>query len=698
MKEKDNKIDARILRRKVEELLKARPAEAHGDISEIELLQLLHEHEVHQIGLEIQNEELLAVQSAALEFAEKYQNLFENVQDVFYRINLDGVIQEISPSINYFSEIKRRDLIGTNVSDLYYIADQRQVFLDEIKKNGEVRDFEVIFKMENGATKVASVNARLIFDENGQPKHIDGALRDITERKIAEESSRESDKKFKNMFDHSPYGKSITQFSGEVYVNQSFCDMLGYTKEELPFLRWQEITHPDDIELTQREIDKLMNGEKEWTRFEKRFKHKNGLIVWAELGSSIYRSTDGNLKYLLTSISDITERKQMIEELIKAKEKAEESDKLKSVFLANMSHEIRTPMNGILGFAQLLKEPQLSLEEQQEYLGIIDKSGKRMLNIINDIVSISKIEAGQVEVVIDETDVNEQVAFIYDFFKPEVEKKGMQLLRSKVLPLNEAVINSDREKIYAILTNLVGNALKFTRSGIIEIGVAKKGSFLEFFVKDTGIGVPDNQKEIIFTRFRQGNDLIIKPYEGTGLGLSISKAYVELLGGTIWVESELGKGSAFFFTLPGTPESEEKQVRRDDDPGIEINQQGMSLKILIAEDDEPSELLLSAALKGIGREVITVRTGVEAVEAGRKNPDIDLILMDIRMPEMDGYEATRKIREFNKKVIIIAQTAFALIGDGEKAIEAGCDDYISKPVGVKKLLELIGKYFSGEMQ
>ena len=698
MKEKDNKIDTRILRGKVEELLKKRPAEEQGDIAEIELLQLLHEHEVHQIGLEIQNEELLAVQSAALEFAEKYQNLFENVQDVFYRINLDGIIQDISPSISYFSEIKRNYLIGTNVSDLYFNADRRQVFLDKIKKNGEVRDFEVVFKMENGATKVASVNARLIFDENGQPKHIDGALRDITERKIAEESSRESDQKFKKMFDHSPYGKSITQFSGEVYVNQSFCDMLGYTKEELQFLRWQEITHPDDIELTQREIDKLMNGEKEWTRFEKRFKHKNGLIVWAELGSSIYRSIDGEFKYLLTSISDITERKQIIEELIKAKEKAEESDKLKSVFLANMSHEIRTPMNGILGFAQLLKEPQLSLEEQQEYLEIIDKSGKRMLNIINDIVSISKIEAGQMEVFIDETDVNEQVAFIYDFFKPEVEKKGMQLLRTKMLPLNEAVIKSDREKIYAILTNLVGNALKFTHQGFIEIGVEKRGNFFEFFVKDTGIGVPDNQKEIIFTRFRQGNDLIIKPYEGTGLGLSISKAYVELLGGTIWVESELGKGSSFFFTLPGTPEPEEKPVRRDDDPGIEINQQEMSLKILIAEDDEPSVLLLSAALHGIGGEVIIVRTGVEAVEASRNDPDIDLILMDIRMPEMDGYEATRKIREFNKRVIIIAQTAFALIGDGAKAIEAGCDDYISKPVSIKKLHELIGKYFSFEMQ
>ena len=379
-------------------------------------------------------------------------------------------------------------------------------------------------------------------------------------------------------------------------------------------------------------------------------------------------------------------------ELLKAKEQAEESDRLKSAFLANMSHEIRTPMNGILGFAELLKEPGLTGEEQQHYIKIIEKSGARMLNIINDIVDISKIEAGLMKIEIQETNVNEQIQDIYTFFKPEVEAKGMKLYSNTPLPAKEAILKTDREKVYAILTNLVKNAIKYSNTGSIEIGYNKKGNNLEFYVKDTGIGIPKDRQGAIFERFIQADISNEWTQQGAGLGLSITKAYIEMLDGKIWVESLMGVGSTFYFTLPYnevlTKETAVQHFVPSDNTDLI-----RKLKILIAEDDKVSEMLIDKTLKTFGKEIIKARTGVEAIEACKKNPDIDLVMMDIRMPDMGGYEATRQIRKFNKDVVIIAQTAHGLSGDREKAIEAGCNDYIAKPINKAELLLLIQKYF-----
>ena len=402
---------------------------------------------------------------------------------------------------------------------------------------------------------------------------------------------------------------------------------------------------------------------------------------------------------------DITEQKKLTIDLIAAKEHAEQSDRLKSAFLANMSHEIRTPMNGILGFADLLKEPDLTSEQQQEYIRIIEKSGARMLNIINDIVDISKIESGLMEVSIKESNINEQIEYIYTFFKPEVEGKGMQLSYRNGLVSSESIIKTDREKLFAILTNLVKNAIKYTDKGSIEFGYVSTGSTtdslgavseaveLQFYMKDTGIGIPKDRQEAIFERFIQADVSDKRAYQGAGLGLSISKAYVEMLGGRVWVESEEGKGSTFYFTLPYNTEHEEKTVVENIVKADVEENQMKKLKILIAEDNEISEILISKIVNKLSKEVIKARTGNEAVEVCRTNPDLDLILMDIQMSELNGYEATRQIRQFNKNVIIIAQTAFALTGDGERAIEAGCNDYISKPIIKAELLSLIQKYF-----
>ncbi len=393
--------------------------------------------------------------------------------------------------------------------------------------------------------------------------------------------------------------------------------------------------------------------------------------------------------------------KKHVKALCLAREKAEENDRLKSAFLANMSHEIRTPMNGILGFAEILKEPDLSGEEQQECISVIQKSGIRMLNIINDIICISKVEAGQMEIVVSETDINEQVEYIYTFFKPEVEAKGMRLIMKKGMSSKDTIISTDREKLYAILTNLVKNAIKYSNTGTIEFGyriVRDKAIIpdLEFFVKDTGIGIPKDRHQAIFERFVQADVSDKMALQGAGLGLSISKAYVEMLGGNIWMESETGKGSVFYFTIPFNNKPEEKEITKNDDPVIPITNRIQKLKILIVEDDETSELLLSKAVESFGKDVLKVRTGVEAVEACFKNGDIDLVLLDLKMQDMNGYEAARRIRQFNKNVIIIAQTAFGLLGDKEKALEAGCNDYIAKPILTDELLLVLQKYFDNK--
>jgi len=388
--------------------------------------------------------------------------------------------------------------------------------------------------------------------------------------------------------------------------------------------------------------------------------------------------------------SHIKQRK----ELIQAKVKAEESDKLKSSFLANMSHEIRTPMNSILGFAGLLKESDLSRDQQLKFIRIIEVSGTRMLNLMNDLVNISKIEAGHLEANISQFNLNELLDYIYSFFKPEVERKGLKFIMDKRLATTNATVKSDREKLYVIVSNLIKNAIKYTHSGYIKFGFDLIDNVLTFFVHDTGIGISKDNQEFIFNRFIQADTSLSKEYEGAGLGLAITKAYIEILGGKIWVESESGKGSSFYFTLPC------EFVSMPDSLSANLNifnyecKNAPKPKILIAEDESSSAILLCQILKNVSDNIILAVNGAEAVELFRQNRDTDIILMDIKMPLMDGFEATRQIRAIDKSVVIIAQTAYALASEKEMAIKTGCNDHISKPIVKKDLIALIKKYFS----
>ena len=523
-----------------------------------------------------------------------------------------------------------------------------------------------------------------------------GIYENITEQKTAQEALQESELRFRVLAESSPVGIFTTDTKGSTtYVNQRWCEISKLSFDEAIGDGWLKAIHPDDM-------DNLVHNWKQTTlvstgsKAEYRFIHPNGSVAWV-IGQAVPKKSEkGCITGYIGTITDITERKEMEASLILSKEKAEESDRLKSAFLANMSHEIRTPMNGILGFAELLKEPDLTGEQQQDYIEIIEKSGARMLNIINDIVDISKIESGQMKVLLKETNVNEQLEFIYKLFNREIEQKGLHLSIKKSLSLPEAIIETDREKLYAILTNLVKNAVKYTDRGSIEFGYdlveTRHALSLQFFVKDTGIGIPKDRQETIFERFMQADIVDKMARQGAGLGLAISKAYVEMLDGKIGVESEEGKGSTFFFTIPYFTESKEEiNIEHEVLTPIEETQM-KKLKILIAEDDESSSQLISIVVRKFAGEIINVRTGIEAIEACRINPNIDLILMDIQMPEMDGYEATRQIRQFNTDVVIIAQTAYALSGDRGKAIEAGCTDYISKPIKTENLLNMVRKH------
>ena len=519
---------------------------------------------------------------------------------------------------------------------------------------------------------------------------------DITELKQAEEIHHASEIKFRELFEANMDGISILSIHPDpraisfIDMNENSAKMLGYTKAEMlkicPSSLEKRVTR---AEIEQRIEDFKLKG---FSDFETNFSHKNGNEIVVEITAKII--IFDNQPAVMNIVRDITKRKQTELALIEAKEKAEESDRLKSAFLTNMSHEIRTPMNGILGFSELLKEPNLTSAEQQDFIQTIQISGERMLNTINNIVDISKIESGLINVVIDETNINDKIEFAYKFFKPEVERKSLQFTYKNGLPTKDAVIRTDNDKVDGVLTNLIKNAIKFTYDGSIEFGYEKKGTFLEFYVKDSGVGIPDNQKEVIFERFRQGSYDMARLYEGSGLGLSISKSYMEMLGGKIWVESEEGKGSTFYFTIPYHSVAEENTEMKNV-ASTELKEVQMEkLKILIVEDDEVSYSLLKITTRKIGKEVLHVNTGVEAIEVCRSNPDLDLVLMDIRMPIMDGFEATRQIRQFNKDVIIIAQTAYAFTGESEKAIEAGCNDYISKPINKALLFELIQKHIN----
>ncbi len=361
-------------------------------------------------------------------------------------------------------------------------------------------------------------------------------------------------------------------------VNAGAADMLGYSKEELMKINPNIFETDIDPEKIGRRIEELKT--KGCSNFETTLQRKNGDKIFVDVKSLVINYS--NQPAIMNIARDITERKRVEQELIIAKEHAEESDRLKSAFLANMSHEIRTPMNGILGFSELLKEPGLSGEEQRKYIKIIEKSGARMLNILSEIMDISKMESGQMDVSLQETNINERLKDTYILLKPEANSKRIDLSFKCNLSDEDAITLTDSNKLYSILTNLVKNAIKYTDKGSIEFGCERVEtrhalSLLQFYVKDTGIGIPKDRQEAIFERFIQADIKDIQARQGAGLGLSIAKAFVEMLGGRIWVDSEVGVGSTFYFTLPNQTASSKRVIEKSRDAWPGTNERQCSI-------------------------------------------------------------------------------------------------------------------------
>jgi len=381
---------------------------------------------------------------------------------------------------------------------------------------------------------------------------------------VATRKIRNTEEKLSRAILFAPFPIMIHAEDGEVIaISDSWTEITGYSHKDIPTISdWTEKAYRQKSTVVQEYIDRLYAYNKKIEDGEFEIFTSSGEIVIWDFSSAPLGTFDDGRRLVISMAKDVTIRKSYESELITAKERAVKSDLLKSAFLANMSHEIRTPMNGIIGFADLLKTPQLNSEKQEKYIQIITKSGKRMLNIINDIVDISKIESGLTEVNLQETNINEQLDEIYHFFKPEVEGKGVLLRCKDQLVKQEEKVETDDEKIFAVLMNLVKNALKYCERGFIDFGCIRKENCLEFYVKDTGIGIANDRHQAIFERFIQADIYDVNARQGAGLGLAISKAYVEMLGGKIWVESEKGEGANFYFTIPLLLNMPNKQINQ----------------------------------------------------------------------------------------------------------------------------------------
>ncbi|MDP2890331.1 MAG: response regulator [Bacteroidota bacterium] len=476
------------------------------------------------------------------------------------------------------------------------------------------------------------------------------------------------------------------------YFNLVWLEYTGWPMKHELDDAWAKVVHPDDLPHCLNTYNEAFDKREKFS-MEYRIKRRDGEYRWfIDEGCPRFDSEGEFIGYIGHCI-DNTDRKLAELELVRAKEKAEESDHLKTAFLHNISHEIRTPMNSIIGFSELINDPDLLSEKRNEYTGMIVQNCNQLLSIITDIVSIATIEAGQEKILEKEMDLNETLSQLYRQFLLKVKNQNLSLVLSPFKPENEEIILTDKTKLVQILSNLIDNALKFTLHGYVNFGYSIVGSEIEFFVKDTGIGIPEELDEEIFKRFRQVETTTTRQFGGSGLGLTISKAYTELLGGRMWLDSQLGKGTTIYFTIPYKKVEEMvfPELKLIQEPVFKING---TKTVLIAEDEDTNFFLLEELLSGLNIRIIRALNGAEAVDICRLTHNVDLVLMDIKMPVMDGFTATKLIREFKSDLPIIAQTAYSDERDRQKALAMGCSDYISKPFKrtmiVSKIMEHLG--------
>ena len=638
---------------------------------------------LQMLGTHIDITERKQAEQAMRESERKFRSITEQISEVVFVNNSIGEVSYVSPVVEKITGYKPDELLGHSFFE--YLAEEEipratAIFTDAMSRQLTNQVVELTYRKKDGSLFQAEIHSQY-FKDNGSSGVI-GLLRDISERKLIENQLV----KLSTAVEQSPAVVLITDAHGTIeYVNPMFTELTGYSIEEAKGRNPRILQSGLTPKSVYDELWKTILSGRIW-RGEWQNKKKNGELFWESVVISAILNGEGVITNFVAVKEDITERKKMLEELIVAKEKAEESDRLKSAFLANISHEIRTPMNGILGFSELLKEPHLSGEEMSEFIELIQKSGHRMLNLINDLIDISCIDAEETKVEIREIPLNDLMRDIHTFFKPDARSKELRLTFTTGLSDNESLIKTDSGKLTRVLTNLINNALKFTMKGGVDFGYSRKENTLEFYVIDSGIGIPVEMQDKVFDRFHQVDNSLTRGYEGAGLGLSISKALIKILGGTIHVESIDGAGTTFSFTIPYNP----TQLPTADYP---LPTAGYPLPashcILIVDDDSMSTLLLQKNLKGEKIAILYAENGWEAVELVRHHPEINLVLMDIKMPVMNGFEATRLIKQQRPELPVIAQSAFTSKEERQKARDAGCDNFITKPINKTELLEMV---------
>jgi two-component system, NarL family, sensor histidine kinase EvgS len=477
-----------------------------------------------------------------------------------------------------------------------------------------------------------------------------------------------------------------------LFVSPSYCRLFGKRDDELIGNKFMPLVHKEDRVITSRAMEGLMKPPF-IAYVEQRALTQNGWrwIAWSD---TAIPGPDGKIKEIIGIGRDITERKLADEELKKARDRAEESDKLKTAFLNNMQHEIRTPLNGILGFIDLLDNKDVDLQKREFYMRVIRQSSHQLLSIIDDIINIATIEAGQEKLRETPTSLTQVLQTVYEQFRNKAEAKQLSFNYRVKLTQQQSMVVTDEMKLTQVLNNLVNNAIKFTDEGSVEIVCSLRDAQLHFSVKDSGIGIAPEFHNLIFDRFRQVNLDSVREHSGNGLGLAISKAYVELLGGRIELESEAEKGADFSFVIPFKPVK--STSANFTPPAPVMTDKGLEKisTLLIAEDEYSNLLLIKILLEKFNLEILHANTGQEAVKYCHENPAIDLVLMDLKMPVMDGFDATREIKKQRPEIPVIALSAYTLDTEREKAMAAGCDDYLSKPLSKQDLLKMLFKYDS----
>ena len=419
--------------------------------------------------------------------------------------------------------------------------------------------------------------------------------------------------------------------------------------------------------------------------YEVLIRKKDGTIFPVEVEARSLEYEDDVLR--VVAIRDITERRKTQEELVRQKNKAEESNRLKTQFLNNMSHEIRTPLNGIVGFSQFLNDPSVSVDQRKYFTNIIQSSSNQLVRVIDDIIEISKLETKQVKTNRDQVNLNSILLEIFSIFEFKAKEKNLSLYLKKSLLDDQSNIYTDRLKLQKVLNNLVENAIKFTHYGHVEVGYKIEKS-LKVWVSDTGIGIPEKKQSIVFERFSQIENKDDNVYGGLGLGLSIAKENAQLIGGALYLESEEGKGSKFIIELPFSPLNKALV-------GLNINREGMtSYKVLVAEDEEVNYIFIEYLLQNMNEDIhIThVRNGKEVIEVFEENNEYDLVLMDLKMPIVNGIEATKAIKQIKPNVNVIAITAYTSAEDKAMAKEAGCIDFLTKPIQVNDFKKICARF------